>query len=125
MQSAIGRRRQVNPDRGFPTNGREKLGAIVDVLHLGIGDLELIKRQYPDCSVTNETRSHHSVQRYRVIIPSEDEENYYLFLVQNTIAACSTNFLSRAQSDNKFAERMKARITRYLETCEGGQSRQL
>ena len=96
------------------------MGAIVDVLHLGESELETVKRQYPGCSITNETHSYHSIQRYRVIIPSEDEEGYYLFLVQNTIATCSTNFLSRTQSDQRFAERMKANIATYLETAYPG-----
>lgn len=91
------------------------MGAIIDILHLGENELCLIKAEYPYCQVTNQTNSHHIIQKYRIIIPDEVEDSYYLFLLDNCIAMSSANFLCRVDSDRKFAERMRARIEEAIE----------
>ena len=93
------------------------MGAIVDTLHLGQAELSMVKRRYPDCVITNidKTTSHRIIQRYRVIIPGESEESYYLFLLNNCMAMTSTNFLGRLESDQKFAQRMRAKVTEIIE----------
>jgi len=91
------------------------MGAIVDTLHLGQAELKMVKGRYPDCLVTNKTMSHHIIQRYRVIIPGESEESYYLFLLNSCIAMTSTNFLCRLESDQAFAKRMRATVAEIIE----------
>lgn len=91
------------------------MGAIVDVLHLGQKELCLIKVEYPNCLAINQTNSSHIIQKYRVIIPDEDEDSYYMFLLDNRIATSSANFLCRVENDPKFAESMRARMADHIE----------
>jgi hypothetical protein len=86
------------------------MGAITDILHIGPAEVRLLAARYPDCLVSNQTNSHRAIQKYRVIIPNEDENDYYLFLLDNGIAICSRNFLARIESDRKFADTMRARM---------------
>jgi hypothetical protein len=86
------------------------MGAIVDFLLLGPEELVLVKNKYPNSLATNQTNSAQIIQLYRVIIPNEDDDSYYHFLVDNQIAMSSKNFYSRIKSDQKFVKRMKARI---------------
>ncbi len=93
------------------------MGAVTDVLHVGPKELCLIKTEYPDCLLINQSNTEFTIQKIRVIIPNEDEESYYLFLVDNCIALSSTNFLCRVESDRKFAESMRTRMRRAIENC--------
>ena len=91
------------------------MGAILDVLHLGQEEFCIVKDKYPDCLVASRTSSCHIIQQYRVIIPNEIEENYYIFLLDNCIAMSSAKFLGRIDSDEKFAERMRSKIMKAIE----------
>lgn len=91
------------------------MGAIVDILHLVQEEFCIVKNRYPDCLVSSRTSSCNVIQRYRVIIPHEIEDSYYVFLLENCIAMSSANFINRIGSDKKFAERMKSRIAKAIE----------
>lgn len=92
------------------------MGAIIDTLHVGIEELSLVKAKYPDCVVVNQSYSDFTIQRYKIIIPSEtgSMDNYYLFLIDSGIAMSSRNFLGRIASDQKFVDRMRIRISESL-----------
>jgi hypothetical protein len=83
------------------------MGAIVDVLLLGSEELETITNEYPGCHFMRLSYQDDIISQYRVIIPNEDEDSYYEFLVKNTLAMSSRNFYSRIKSDRKFAKRME------------------
>ena len=86
------------------------MGAIIDTLLLGKSEITLVEKKYPQCIVRNMTNSKQLTQRYRLIIPNEDlDDNYYNFLVDNSIAMSSSNFRCRLESDKKFTERMRTR----------------
>ena len=93
------------------------MGAIIDILHLGKNGINLVKAKYSGAIITNMTKTDHIIQRYRVIITTEDwyEDNYYNFLVDNSISMSSTVFCTRIESDQKFAERMRARVANTIE----------
>ena len=91
------------------------MGAVTDVLHVGPKELCLIKTEYPDCLLINQSNTEFTIQKIRVIIPNEDEESYYLFLLDNCIAMSSVNFRCRVESDRKFADSMRARMKRAIE----------
>ena len=87
------------------------MGAIVDKLRLGRDDIHLLKKRYPDCVLSIVSTPATLTQQYKAIIPSEDPDgdSYYLFLVDNRIAAASSNFRSRLEIDENFKERMRTR----------------
>ena len=70
------------------------MGAVVDTLVLGPSELLIIRIKYRRCVIENLTKSCHKFQKYRVIIPNEDESNYYDFLIDRNIAMCSSKFYS-------------------------------
>lgn len=96
------------------------MGAIIDTLLLDRIDVPLLRNRYPDCVLTNQTRTEHRVQQYRLIIPDADEyvDNYYNFLLDNLIAMCSRNFRARFDHDEMFKARMRARADANLRTLE-------
>jgi hypothetical protein len=96
------------------------VGAIVDTLHLGRDEVEIIMGKYPDAVITNQTNTHNAIQKHRVIIQSEDwlEDCYYYFLIDSCIAMSSTSFCSRVQSDPRFVSKMRARIAETMEELQ-------
>jgi hypothetical protein len=86
------------------------VGAIVDTLHLRPEELKMIMGEYPDAEILAPANSNHLIQQVRVIIPSDDwtEDDYYLFLIDKSIAMSSTNFCSRVGSDPVFVARIRA-----------------
>lgn len=85
------------------------MGAIVDVLLLGKSEMKALEANYPHCVIRNMTNSTQLTQKYRLIVPDEDLEDYYDFLVDNMIAMSSSNFRARLESDERFKKRMTAR----------------
>lgn len=87
------------------------MGAIVDTLLLDGTDIPLLKHQYPDCVLINQSNTDQRIQQYRLIIPCEDQydDSYYNFLFDNLIATCSRNFLNRFEYDEWFKTRIRAR----------------
>jgi hypothetical protein len=90
------------------------LGAIADTLHIGRSELSIVEAKYRDCLVINQTNSNLIIQKYLIIIPNEDENSYYEFLLDNCIAMFSSKFRSRASSDTEFAQCMRARMSEYI-----------
>lgn len=86
------------------------MGAIVDRLYLDRDEASLIEKDHPAALVKPLDVSAAKAQMYRVIIPSIDEEEYYLYLLHRKIATSSTNFINRIKSDKEFATRMKAKV---------------
>jgi hypothetical protein len=86
------------------------VGAIVDTLHLRRDELKVVISEYPDAVVSVAANSSHLIQQFRVIIPSVDwtEDDYYAFLIDNSIAMSSTNFCSRVGSDPEFVAKIRA-----------------
>jgi hypothetical protein len=95
---------------GLPKYGALTVAAIVDLMVVGIEELVAITKQYPDAVVRPIHPTTGVVRRFRVIIPDEDEDSWYQFLVANRIAMSSKNFCSRTKSDPRFAARMKATL---------------
>lgn len=93
------------------------MGAIVDTLYLDASEISVVQRAYPNCTVLNQSLSDTGIQRYRVIIPNDDQsaDSYYLFLINNGIAMSSRNFLGRIASDQRFVERMKVKVSESLD----------
>ena len=89
------------------------MGAIIDTLHLGQDEICLIKEKYPEAIIHKQSNSDTIIQKYRVIIQSENwtEDSYYVFLIDSCIAMSSASFCARVDSDSKFAERMRTRIS--------------
>jgi hypothetical protein len=100
--------------------GGRTVGAIVDTLHLGRDEVEIIMGKYPDAVITNQTNSNNAIQKHRIIIQSEDwlEDCYYYFLIDSCIAMSSTSFCSRVQSDPRFVSKMRARIAETMEEIQ-------
>jgi len=94
------------------------MGAVVDTLILGPSELLIIRIKYNKCVIEKLTKSCHNIQRYRVIIPDEDESNYYDFLIEEHIAMCSSKFYSRLESDKIFKERVKTKIENAIKSDE-------
>ena len=92
------------------------MGAIIDTLYLGIEDLSLVKAKYPECVVVKQSHSDYIVQKYMVVIPTDNDsiDNYYIFLIGSGIAMSSVNFIGRITSDQKFGDRMRIRISEFL-----------
>lgn len=92
------------------------MGAIVDTLFLDEKEMSILVKEYPDCKVVNQSHSDYGIQRYRVIIPNDDNstDSYYLFLINHGIAMSSRNFLGRIASDQKFVDRMRLKVTESL-----------
>lgn len=86
------------------------MSAIVDRLILGPKDIDVIKRRYPACITTNLSRSRSSFQEYRVIIPNEEEDSYYNYLLDCHLATSSHKLISRLASDKTFAESVQSKI---------------
>lgn len=93
------------------------MGAIVDTLFLDEKEMSILVGEYPECKVVNQSHSDYGIQRYRVIIPNDDNstDNYYLFLISHGIAMSSRNFLGRIASDQKFVDRMRLKVTESLD----------
>lgn len=83
---------------------------IIDILILGPEELNIIKDKYPKCRILQLTNSDHMIQQYQVTINHENEDDYFMFLLDNVIAMSSSNFYSRVKSDKAFADRIKKRI---------------
>jgi len=100
------------------------MGAIVDTLYLGESELSIVQGKYPRCHITNQSGTGSTIQKYRVIIPDEEwcDDSYYIFLLDNGIAMSSNSFIGRVESDPKFVERMKARMSEIKENCSGKES---
>ena len=92
------------------------MGAIVDILLLSRDDISLLKKKYPSCALINLTNSVQVTQRYRLILPTveQDDISYYSFLLDNLIAMSSANFLARIESDEDFSKKMRARFASNL-----------
>lgn len=88
------------------------MGAIVDILHIDREDLPALLHRYPDCVLLNQTNSNLRIQKYRIIIPGEDQydDSYYIFLLEHSIAMCSRNFQARIEYDEHFKKRIRARV---------------
>lgn len=98
------------------------MGAIIDILLLEEGDTEILRRRYPNCVLRNETNSAIRCQRYRLIIPDEDQygDSYYNFLLDNSIATTSRNFQARFGYDEAFRERIRARAAENVRARKAG-----
>jgi hypothetical protein len=86
------------------------VGAIVDTLHLRREDLKVLMGEYPNAEISVHTNSNHLKHQVRVIIPSEDwtEDDYYVFLIDNSLAMSSANFCSRVGSDPEFVAKIRS-----------------
>jgi hypothetical protein len=92
------------------------MGAIVDIMWIDKGNIELIRNRYPASVIRNQSECGIGIQKFRVIIPNEDpyDDSYYFFLFDNLIAMCSRNFQARLVEDEKFRERIRARAEENL-----------
>jgi hypothetical protein len=86
------------------------MAAIVDMMVVGLEELVAITKEYPDAVVQPTLPATGLIRRFRVIIPNEDEDSWYKYLVANRIAMSSKNFFTRIKSDPRFADRMKATL---------------
>jgi hypothetical protein len=84
------------------------VAAIIDMVLVGPEELVAITQKYPEAAITPIHPSTGLIRRFRIIIPNEDEEGWYKFLVANSIAMSSKNFYSRLKSDLMFAQTIKA-----------------
>lgn len=86
------------------------MGAIIDVLLIGVREKAIILEKYPRCLLCKLPGSGQVLQKYRLIIPDEElDDTYYCFSVDHTISSASSNFRNRLDSDEAFAVRMRKR----------------
>lgn len=88
------------------------MSVIIDTLILGPKELDIIKRKYLKCQTIQLTDSDHMVQYYQITIYNENEEDYYIFLLKNSIAMSSKNYYSRIKNGIRYADRIKATIAK-------------
>jgi len=94
------------------------MGAVIDILFLKGSDISILRGKYSRCVIYSLDSQSLNTQRYRIIIPEEDVEDYYGFLVDNMIAMSSTNFRLRLESDSLFKDRMTSRASALLRAID-------
>lgn len=94
------------------------MGAVIDILFLKSPDISILRSKYSKCVIYSMDSQSVNSQRYRIIIPEEDVEDYYGFLVDNMIAMSSTNFRLRLESDLLFKDRMTNRASALLRAMD-------
>lgn len=92
------------------------MGSIIDILNIMLSDIGVIRSKYPDCLILNPAfRDYDTAQKIVIVIPEEDENNYYDFLLDNGIATSSKEFTYRVSHEKQFADRMIERATKLME----------
>ncbi|WP_224983583.1 hypothetical protein [Geomonas agri] len=82
---------------------------LTDVLILGPAELEMVCEEYPGCAVGDVSPSYSLIKQYRITIEVDDENDYYNFLLDNSMATSSHNFYYRVRVDKNFYERIRRR----------------
>ncbi|MBJ6751238.1 hypothetical protein [Geomonas anaerohicana] len=92
------------------------MGTIVDILNIRPRDIGVVHIKYPNCLILNPHFSDYdTAQRIVIVIPEEDENSYYDFLLNNGIAMSSKEFTYRISHEKLFADRMIERATKLVE----------
>ena len=82
---------------------------MTDVLILGGEELKLVCARYPGCKVRRLSDGDGLIQQYRIELEASDEEGYYHFLLDNSMAMSSHNFYHKVKTDQGFAETIRKR----------------
>lgn len=92
------------------------MGTIIDILNIMPRDIEVFHIKYPDCLILNPAfRDYDKAQKIVIVIPDEEENSYYDFLLNNGIATSSKEFTYRVSHEKLFADRMIERATKLME----------
>ncbi len=92
------------------------MGTIIDILKITPKEIGVIHGKYPNCLVLNlNLNNYNTVQKIVIVIPWEEENSYYDFLLEHCIAMSSKEFVYRINHEIKFAERMMARATKLVD----------
>jgi hypothetical protein len=92
------------------------MGSIIDILNIMLSDIGVIRSKYPECIVLNQDLDDcDTTQKIVIVIPEEDENSYYDFLLNNGIAMSSKEFTYRISHEKLFAEKMIKRATKLVD----------
>ncbi len=92
------------------------MGTIIDILKIKPKEIGIIHGKYPNCIVLNlNLHNYNNVQKIVIVIPGEEENSYYDFLLEHCIAMSSKEFIYRINHEKIFAERMMARAAKLVE----------
>lgn len=83
---------------------------VIDKLHLRPEELEILVKAYPLCKIAQSDATGAASRMVTVVIPDQDYDDYYFFLIDSNLATASTNFMKRIDGDPRFAERARQRI---------------
>lgn len=83
---------------------------IQDLLLIGAEDLKSLQSEFPESKITPLSDESGTAGHYLIEISSEDEADYYNFLLDNFLPMSSHNFVAKVEEDAAFRERMRRRI---------------